>query len=83
MVLDGYENPRDYLNHLLILVFGKEVLKKSSVTGQTSNKFKDKDGKPPLDPVKLQIIYSNSMLNNIISMIVISSCFRIDGCEKW
>lgn len=41
-----------------MIVFGKEVLKESSVTGEKSNRYRDKDGKPPLDPVKLQLIYS-------------------------
>lgn len=63
MLLDATENPRDYLNHLLIILFGREVLKKSSVTGQMSNRFRDKFGKPPLDPVKLQLIYSKMFHN--------------------
>lgn len=57
-LLDATENPRDYLNNLLVILFGRETLKKSCVTGQMSNRFRDKDRKPPLDPVKLQLIYS-------------------------
>lgn len=59
--MDATENPRDYLNNLLVILFGRETLKKSCVTGQGSNRFKDKDRKPPLDPVKLQLIYSNEI----------------------
>ncbi len=61
-LLDATEHPREFVNHLLIVLFGKEVLKKSCVTGQMSNRFRDKDRKPPLDPVKLQLIYSNGSL---------------------
>lgn len=67
MLLDATENPRDYLNNLLVILFGREVLKKSCVTGQMSNRFKDKDRKPPLDPVKLQLIYSRVIRIPIVS----------------
>lgn len=56
--LDATEHTREYINHLLVVLFGRDVLKRSCVTGQMSNRFRDKDRKPPLDPVKLQLIYS-------------------------
>ncbi|XP_037035565.1 longitudinals lacking protein, isoforms H/M/V isoform X10 [Bradysia coprophila] len=78
--LDATEHPREYINHLLVILFGRDVLKRSCVTGQMSNRFRDKDRKPPLDPIKLQLIYklvaaktnndkeySNSVINRIIA----------------
>lgn len=64
--LDATEHPREYINHLLVILFGRDVLKRSCVTGQMSNRFRDKDRKPPLDPIKLQLIYSKqeSKCNN-------------------
>lgn len=73
MLLDATENPREYLNHLLMSLFGREVLKKSSVTGEKSNRFRDKDEKPPLDPVKLQLIYSKIFRDTIFSILKLIS----------
>ncbi|KAJ8273301.1 hypothetical protein GJAV_G00100000 [Gymnothorax javanicus] len=39
-----------------IAVFGRQVLASHSVTGKSSNAFKGKEAKPPLDPVKLSDI---------------------------
>ncbi|XP_011684793.1 PREDICTED: uncharacterized protein LOC105448124 [Wasmannia auropunctata] len=44
------------VKNLAVAVFGLKTLQSSSITGNTSNRFKDKKPKPPLDKIKLLAI---------------------------
>lgn len=55
-ILDSIDEPRAYVNNLVLAVFGADMLKKSSVTGRPSNRTKG-PSKPALNPTKLKFIY--------------------------
>ena len=55
-LLNSIKDPTAFLNDLVIVIFGKEVLKTSRVTGNISNRNKG-EAKKPLDKTKLSLVY--------------------------
>lgn len=46
-----------YIGDLAVLIYGKDMLSNSSLTGRQSGAHKDVDSKPQLDNSKLDVIF--------------------------
>lgn len=58
-VLDATRDHNKYVNNLVSAVFGRNILKNSSVTGSASKNYKY-PAKTALDPLWVQLIYGNN-----------------------
>ena len=61
-------NPSMYAADLALLVFGRETLANSSVTGRQSGAHKDIEAKPPLDNEKLEATIGEFLRQDNYSM---------------
>ncbi|XP_045898970.1 uncharacterized protein LOC123966941 [Micropterus dolomieu] len=55
-------NPSVYIGDLAVLVYGRETLSHSSLTGRQSGAHKDMESKPQLDNTKLEAIVGHALL---------------------
>ena len=66
----NHSSPSSYIGDLMVLVFGKDTLRESSLTGTQSCAHKNVEAKPPLDPNKLEIIigklFSSDLLHSLL-----------------
>lgn len=58
-LLEAKEKPTAYLGALLYIIFDRETLLKSSITGKRCNRFKGRAAPQPLDPVKFNLACGN------------------------
>ena len=55
-VLKGKGNLKDFVYSIMGMLWSREVLSTHSITGKSSNAFKEKDAKPQLDQEKVKDI---------------------------
>ncbi|KAL7834764.1 hypothetical protein SRHO_G00290110 [Serrasalmus rhombeus] len=61
LTLCGRANPSVYIGDLAVLVYGRETLSHSSLTGRQSGAHKDVESKPQLDNTKLDAIIGHAL----------------------
>ena len=52
-----------FVKNLAVAIFGTEVLRQSSLTGKSSNRYKGRAASKPLDVEKLQALHGNHYSN--------------------
>lgn len=64
--------PASYIGDLAVLLFGKDALAQSSLTGRQSGAHKDVESKPPLDENKL-----DALIGELFSIVLWVSLIHI------
>ncbi|XP_051155198.1 uncharacterized protein LOC127277851 isoform X2 [Leptopilina boulardi] len=57
LAMSNVDKPSQFVKNLSVAVFGKDILRKSTVSGRKSNRSKDEEIPPALDSTKLLAIY--------------------------